>query len=593
MKIRTRLAISAILPLGLFFIIVSMYVYTGRQVDHVRHKGETAAQIRRNVSDLSFIVQHRLLRHEIQRETPLNQVETTLATLISRQRSESPAESIILKRLRQDQQDINLLLSRLEMLWTQKGVKTTETVELENQLTAQVLERIREMASDAERLEKEATKEAAGAEKRANLIILGLTGFFSALALVISLSIMRRTSAALARIEEGTQIIGKGDMDHVIPIIADDELGHLSYAFNEMTGELRKSYAALQQEVIARSQSEEAVRRQAELIELSREAIIVKDLTGKILFWSNGAEETYGWTKTEALGKITHSLLKSRFPMPFDEYMAFLTRHGRWQGELIHTRKNGSELIVLSRHGLQNDEAGQAAAILEINFDITERKRAEIALQASEERWATTLASIGDAVISTDIAGKIMFMNAIAEAITGWTMTEALNKPISEIFRIMDEEKRREAENPVTKVFREGAIAGLATPTLLIKKDGTEIPIDHSGAPIRDKDGIAQGVVLVFRDITDRRRAEDNLRREIEERKKAEEHLRQSQKMEAIGTLAGGIAHDFNNVLAAILGFAEMAAENIANHPAEAMNNLQNVLKASLRARDLVKQILS
>ena len=185
-----------------------------------------------------------------------------------------------------------------------------------------------------------------------------------------------------------------------------------------MEEELRRSRDELELRVQERT---EAVRRQADLIELSHEAIIVRDLESRILFWSRGAEEAYGWTKAEAEGNITHSFLKTRFPVPFDELMAALTREGRWEGELIHTRKDGSELAVLSRQVLQRDEAGTPVAIMEINIDITERKRAEIDLQASEERWATTLTSIGDAVIATDTSGRVMFMNAVAEDLTGWT----------------------------------------------------------------------------------------------------------------------------------------------------------------------------
>ena len=138
--------------------------------------------------------------------------------------------------------------------------------------------------------------------------------------------------------------------------------------------ELRRSRDELELRVQERT---EALRRQADLIELSHEAIIVRDLESRILFWSEGAEETYGWTKAEAQGNLTHSFLKTKWPVSFDEHMAVLVREGRWEGELIHTKKDGSRLTVLSRHALQRDEAGTPAAILEINIDITERKRAE------------------------------------------------------------------------------------------------------------------------------------------------------------------------------------------------------------------------
>jgi PAS domain S-box-containing protein len=145
--------------------------------------------------------------------------------------------------------------------------------------------------------------------------------------------------------------------------------------------------------------------------------------------------------------------------------------------------------------------------------DITEEKRAKIALQESEQRWATTLASIGDAVIATDTDGKITFMNTVAEKVTGWTLAEAAVKPVSVVFKIVNEQTRKEVEDPVAKVLREGMVVGLANHTLLVRKDGTEVPIDDSGAPIRDKDGNTTGVVLIFRDITERKQAEDDTRR--------------------------------------------------------------------------------
>ncbi|HUJ89184.1 MAG TPA: PAS domain S-box protein [Syntrophorhabdales bacterium] len=132
-----------------------------------------------------------------------------------------------------------------------------------------------------------------------------------------------------------------------------------------------------------------------------------------------------------------------------------------------------------------------------------------MALRESEQRWATTLASIGDAVIATDVAGRITYMNTVAEEMTGWTLEEATMKPVTEVFHIINEQTRGEVENPVTKVLREGMIVGLANHTILVRKNGTDLPIDDSGAPIKDKDGNTTGVVLVFRDITERKQAEE------------------------------------------------------------------------------------
>jgi PAS domain S-box-containing protein len=152
-----------------------------------------------------------------------------------------------------------------------------------------------------------------------------------------------------------------------------------------------------------------------------------------------------------------------------------------------------------------------------LTVEITERKKAEEALRESEQRWATTLASIGDAVIATDIDAKITFMNAVAEELTGWTLSEAMANPVTKVFDVVNEQTRQKAENPVTKVLEKGNGVGLADHTILVRKDGTEVPIDDSGSPIRDSKGKTTGVVLVFRDITERKQVEEAVK-ESEER---------------------------------------------------------------------------
>ena len=160
---------------------------------------------------------------------------------------------------------------------------------------------------------------------------------------------------------------------------------------------------------------------------------------------------------------------------------------------------------------------GKPDGAVVIAHDVTARKQTEEKLRESEQRWATTLASIGDAVIATDLSGKVTFMNVEAEKLTGWKLNEASMMQVKEIFNIVNEETRLEVEDPVSKVLEKGIVVGLANHTVLIKKDKTEVAIDDSGAPIQDKDGKTTGVVLIFRDITDRKKAEEMLRKANEE----------------------------------------------------------------------------
>ncbi len=215
---------------------------------------------------------------------------------------------------------------------------------------------------------------------------------------------------------------------------------------------------------------------------------------------------------------------------------------------------------------------------MEIATNITRRKNAELVLAEEKERLAVTLRSIGDGVITTDTHSRVVLINKVAEQLTGWSSAAAAGRPLTEVFHIINEKTRQPCENPVEKVMATGGIVGLANHTALISRDGREISIADSGAPIRDKESKIIGVVLVFRDITAQLRME--------------QELIKIKKLESIGILAGGIAHDFNNILAAILGNIELAGMSV-DSTSKAYPLLQGAKQASLRAKDLTQQLLT
>ena len=213
-----------------------------------------------------------------------------------------------------------------------------------------------------------------------------------------------------------------------------------------------------------------------------------------------------------------------------------------------------------------------------LHEEIQARIRAEQELTAEKERLAVTLRSIGDGVITTDLQGNITLLNRVAEELTGWSQDEALGRPLTEVFNIINEKIGQPCDNPVRQVLEYGHTADLDNNTVLIARDGTRRNIADSAAPILDPHSEIIGIVLVFRDIT-------------AELKMEEEALR-AEKLQSIGVLAGGIAHDFNNILAAILGNI-----NLSSHLLEPESKPYRLLKAAekacIRARDLARQLLT
>jgi len=198
----------------------------------------------------------------------------------------------------------------------------------------------------------------------------------------------------------------------------------------------------------------------------------------------------------------------------------------------------------------------QAIELQDINEALEHTVRERTAeLRASEESLATTLNSIGDAVIATDTEGKITRMNPIAEELTGWPLGDARGRRLIDVFRIVNEDSRRPVEDPATKVLREGVVVGLANHTALIARDGRERAIADSGAPIRNPDGMVTGVVLVFRDQTEERRNED-LRVKSHALEIQNRQIQQASRLKS--EFLANMSHELRTPLNSVIGFAEL-----------------------------------
>lgn len=246
----------------------------------------------------------------------------------------------------------------------------------------------------------------------------------------------------------------------------------------------------------------DALRAQAGLLDLAHNAIIVRDAeTNTILYWNRGAEAAYGWTRDEALGAVTHDQLRTDFPEPSEAIDAALLREDCREGELIHTRRDGTRLEVESRQALERDERGAPALILEINRDVTERKRAEAPFRG-------LLESAPDGVVAVDPGGRIALVNRQAEAMFGYPRAEMLGRPVElllpESLRGIHERQRTEYRaDPRVRPM------GIGMELLARRRDGSEFPVEISLSPLES--GGERLVTAVIRDVTERKRLERRL----------------------------------------------------------------------------------
>ncbi|AKT38070.1 hybrid sensor histidine kinase/response regulator [Chondromyces crocatus] len=254
----------------------------------------------------------------------------------------------------------------------------------------------------------------------------------------------------------------------------------------------------------------------------SPHGMLVSDADGKIILQNRASERVWAGSATadtvEQWGQYRAFHPDGRPYASSDWAMnRCLSSRAVITAEEVHFQRfDGTHGMLLGSCAPIVSGDGELVGALSIFADITEFKQLEAKLRVSEAWLATTLKSIGDAVIATNSAGRIEFMNPMAEALTGWSISEARGLPLGDVYRTLDERTREELDSPVTKVLRSGTLVGLAESTQLVRKNGTELAVDERGAPIRNDEGELIGVVLVFRDVTEKRR-EDQRRQFISE----------------------------------------------------------------------------
>jgi PAS domain S-box-containing protein len=330
------------------------------------------------------------------------------------------------------------------------------------------------------------------------------------------------------------------------------------------------------EDITDRKQAENAVREQASLLELTHDSIFVRGMDDVITYWNRGAEELYGWKREEALGKVTRELLQTILPVPLEEITAPLLQTGRWSGELIHTKRDGTEAVVASRWSVQRDEQGRPVAMLETNNDITERKRAEEALI----RQANLLELTHDAIFVWEFRGPISYWNRGAEQLYGFSKQEAIGRLGHELLHTSHPMPVPVFESVLE---RNGEWTGELTQTT---RDGRRIIVESRHVLLRQADG-RRLVLETNRDITERRQAEDAVR-------KAQAELAHVARVTTMGEMAASIAHEVNQPLSGVVVNANACVRWLAGSPPnldEARDALQRIVRDGKRASDVIARI--
>ena len=250
----------------------------------------------------------------------------------------------------------------------------------------------------------------------------------------------------------------------------------------------------------------------AHVAKYAHDAMILADEQMRIVEANDRALALHGYSREELQQLTVADLRKADEQSPLDPSNAALLEGVTF--ETTHWSKDGRSFPVEVSARLIQVEGKRFYH--EIIRDISDRKMAEAALKASEELFRTTLYSIGDAVIITDRSGLVRCMNPVAEALTGYSETEASGKPANEVFRIFSEDTGQPVPSIIEKVLSKGVVLGLGNHSVLEARDGSRRPIEDSGAPIRDAGGGITGVVLVFRDVSEARAAEKALQESID-----------------------------------------------------------------------------
>lgn len=318
---------------------------------------------------------------------------------------------------------------------------------------------------------------------------------------------------------------------------------------------------------------QEELRAFRRAVEQSPSSVVVTDTQGNIEYVNPKFTEVTGYSREEVIGKNPRILKTGSLPREHYERMWRTIASGQeWRGEFLNRKKNGEEYWEDASISPIVGADGTVTHYIGVKHDITERKRMEQALRETNATLRLVIQTSPLAIVTLDPEANVTSWNRAAEAMFGWSEQEVLNRPLP----LIPPEKRETLLASLGRAGQEQGMSGLENKYL--KKNGRPIEAAVWQSPLRDSGGSVCGVLVVFADIA--------------ERKRLEERLRESQKLEAIGTLAGGVAHDFNNLMTVVLGYAQLLAEGLDPRD-ERFDQVRQIVEASRRVSALTSELLS
>jgi len=326
------------------------------------------------------------------------------------------------------------------------------------------------------------------------------------------------------------------------------------------------------------------------MVELARDAIFARDAQRRITFWNRGAQEIYGYSQDEALGRRPQDLLRTDYPLELAEIERRVGDAGTWEGQLVQYTRGGERLVVASTWAAQYDEEGELAGLLEVNRDIT----------TALARQAAMLELAPDAFVGISGDGLMVLVNHQTEVLFGYDRGELLGEHVE---MLVPERFRAAHEGSRAGYFADPRTRPMGAGLELFgrKCDGSEFPAEISLSSVQTYEGVL--ALAAVRDTSERvaaNRDRERLRAEAE-REKLRNQVHQAQRLESLGQLAGGIAHDFNNLLAVIINYAAFVADDLQAAVAVdgderwtgPREDIKQIRLASERAAQLTHQLLA